>query len=399
MKTRNKYIQIRKTIPLCFLHLLAILLVILLTGVMTLSSQLLFKNAQTKNNITQLSNGYYSYTIIDTLVEDDAFYKFRSNKESLDTLRVFYNNLYRSKEIELLSTFNQPLFIQSFNKGENFLYDEGAVKSFQMNQKAFDFYKLKVEEGDRIDWGGISLVDSDSYPILLGSHFRKHYKLGDKITAEFYMKTVTFEVKGFLEPNSYVFYKGNAEFYLDDYIVIPYPTELPEIKAKDFTFEGVLYFAMINSQFATRLPREKVLAVLREQSEKSGFFAFSLLEVDHFLIKYEQLLSVISRLQILLIMLLVALGILFLYVIGSILVFILRYRADEIRISWLIGYNIRNQMLFRTCAWLYLASLLTCFVIEMLLFKQIVVLPIMIVSNLILYFIIYCVLNKISRYE
>ncbi|HFR3771560.1 TPA: hypothetical protein ACHVGM_002023, partial [Streptococcus suis] len=326
MKNRNNDIHIKKTIPSVLLHLLASLLVILLTVVITLTSQLLLKNDQAKNNITRLSNGYYSYTIIDTLYEDDAFYQFRSDKESLDTLRIFYNNLYQSKEIELLATFNQPLFIQSFNKGEKFLYDEGmletngntkdpeAVKSFQMNRKAFDFYHLKVEEGEEIDWPSISLLDFNSYPILLGSQFREHYKLGDKITGEFYTKTITFEVKGFLEPNSYVFYKGNAEFYLDDYIVIPYPIELPDIKTKDFTFEGILYFAMINSQFATRLPREKVLEVLREQSEKSGFVDFSLLEVDDFLIKYEQLLSVISRLQILLIILVVALGILFLYV-------------------------------------------------------------------------------------
>lgn len=403
--------RVRKIVPLCFLHLIAILLVVLITGIITTSSQLLFKNTQSKNDITRLSNGYYSYTLIDTLFEDDDFYKFRTDKKSLNTLRVFYNSLYQSKDLELLSTFNQPLFIKSFDKGEEFLYDQGvsttqennqepkAVNSFQISQKAFDFYNIQIEDGEKIDWEAITLSDFESYPVLLGSRFHEHYKIGDKITAEFYMKEVIFEVKGFLEPNSYVYYKGNSEFYLDNYIIVPYPLELQEIGTKDFTFEGILYFAMINSQFVTRLPTNKVLTVLREQSEKSEFYAFSTLGVDDFTIKYGQLLSVISHLQLLLIVLLVILCMLFFYLIINILLYLLRYQKDIICISWLIGYNVKNKILLRTCSLLYSLSLMTCFCIEVILFKQIFVLPIMMISNLIMYATVYHMLIKITGYE
>lgn len=380
------------------LQVVAILLVVLLTGLLTVSGHLLYHNSQVGHRVKQLSSGYDSYTLIDTLYEDEAFRAFRQDPDRLNTLRTFYNTLYQSDEIELLSTFTQPLFIENFDKSDHFLYQPklsedptelASVKSFQLNQKAFDFYQLKVDKGEPLDWGAISLVDSAPYPILLGSDYRQEYAIGDKIVAEIYLKKLTFEVKGFLAPNSLVYYKGNSEFYLDDMIVVPYPVVLPEVPEEDFLFEGILYFAMLNSQFVTRLPLDELLAFLRQGSQESGFVDFSLLEVSDFALKYEQLLSVVRHLQLLLIGVLVILSLLFLFLMISLVLAILRHQREAITVSWLMGYDLRRRILWRVCFLLYLSSVLTCLSIELFLMRSLLLFPLAVVGNAFLYQLLY----------
>ncbi|MER0123573.1 hypothetical protein ABPH35_07655 [Streptococcus sp. ZJ93] len=412
MKISNRHVmtKLRKVFSLFLFHGVSIVLVVLLTSLITISSQLLLKNSQARHNLNQMSNGYSRYTLVDTLLEDADFYQFRTDREKLNTLVTFYNSLYQSQELEFLPTFNQPLFIQSFDKGENFLYDReidhfaqsnqqpAAVKSFQISQKAFNFYQLTVEEGEEFNWKNINLSNLEAYPILLGNHYRKHYQIGDKLVAGFYTKDITFEVKGFLPPNSYVYYKGNTEFYLDDYLVVPYPPILAAVGTDDFSFEGILYFAMLNSQFVTRLSEAEMLTVIQRHSRQSGFVDFSIIEVDDFVIKYKQLLSAVTYSRMLLIMLLVFLSSLFCYVIISLSILILRSHRDSIRVNWLLGNNLKVRILLRICSLHYIVSILTCLFIEIILFKDFRILPFVLLGNLLLYLGMYYMLCKKTGY-
>ncbi|MBF0776747.1 hypothetical protein BVE84_04845 [Streptococcus azizii] len=413
MQISSKHVMTkrRKVFSLSLLHGVSIVLVVLLTSLITISSQLLLKNSQARHNLNQMSHGYSRYTLIDTLLEDADFYQFRTDREKLNTLVNFYNSLYQSQGFEFLPTFNQPLFIQSFDKGENFLYSREidnfnqstpqpmAVKSFQISQKAFNFYQLTVEEGEEFDWKNMTLSNLENYPIILGHHYRGHYQVGDKLVAGFYTKDVTFEVKGFLPPNSYVYYKGNPEFYLDDYLVVPYPPILAAVGADDFSFEGILYFAMLNSQFVTRLSEGEMLRVIQRYSHQSGFVDYSIIEVDDFFIKYEQLLSAVTYSRMLLIILLVVLSSLFCYLIISLSILILRYYRDSIRVSWLMGNDLKARILFRICSLYYMVSILTCLLIEIILFKDFLILPFGLLGNLLLYLGIYSILCKKTGYS
>ena len=398
--------RLKKDFSFICIHFLSIILVIMMTSILTISGQLFLKNTQMRHHHTQTINHYHSYTLMDTLLDENTFYQFRQKKENLEMLRQFYNGLYNEKGLELLSCFNQPLFIDSFEKGNQFLYEPqndlqetmtrvpDAVKSFQINKKVFDFYHLQMEVGGHLDWKQANISNNSSYPLLLGNHLTEHYQLGDKITAEFYSKIITFEVVGFLEPNSHLYFKGNPEFYLDDYFIIPYPLELPKIETDNYTFEGILYFSMINSQLVTQSSTDEVLNLLKEQANKSGFTDYSLLEVDDFIVKHQQLLATFSHFQTTLILLISLLSILFIYLISKNLFHTLKMKEEFLRISWLIGYSSKKRIIASICTILYTTSILTCNALEILLFKKIIITPYMLIVNTILFSTIYFLFNK-----
>lgn len=90
---------------------------------------------------------------------------------------------------------------------------------------------------------------------------------------------------GFLKENSCIYYKTASEFCLDQYIVIPYPVKLWEVEPKNFEFEGILYFAMINCDLITDAGHEAFIEEVKRMSDKTGFTEFSIIGIDEFMIK------------------------------------------------------------------------------------------------------------------
>lgn len=399
-------LTVRRRFSLFALHLLAMLLVAVLTTLLTVSSHLLLQSGQRQQTIKKNFDGYYRYTLHDSLYEPDEFYQFRKDRERLNTVVTFYNGLHQSSDITLLSIFHQPLYLSAFDKGDNFLYGDQsvtipdstelplAVKSVQLNQKAFEFYKLTIKDGETLDWGSLSFSVTQPYPLILGSNYRGHYQVGDLLVADLYMKDISFQVVGFLPPNSSIYYQLTPEFYLDDYMIVPYPSLLSKVGAEDFSFEGMLYFSMLNSQFVTRLPMEKILDIVQHQSYESGFTDFSIKEIGNFRLKYEQLIALVGHYRWLIVMLLVVLILIFAYLITSLILLILHCQRDLIGVSYLLGYPLKSKIVFKVCSLLCFTSVIICAFIELTRFDQLRLVPFVFLGNLLLYGKLYVLLRK-----
>lgn len=240
--------------------------------------------------------GYSVYRLSDTLLEDEDYGQFRQDKASMNTLVAFYNYLNQSDELSILSIFNQALYVKNFKGDSAFYYtpEEAlkadssltpSIKGIEMNQKAFDFHQLKLAEGKEINWAGVDYQNGAKIPILLGYQYKGVYQLGEMLEIDLYGKLFQCEVVGFLSQESKLSYKDYIDENLDNYIILPYPSKLWHLEDIKEPFTGILYFAMLNSEVATRGSEEDLLSEIKLASEKSGFKNFTLYNQEGYPLK------------------------------------------------------------------------------------------------------------------
>lgn len=259
------------------------------------------------------------YKMIDNFYDLDEFYNFRNNASNINSLSNFYNQLSLSENFDIITSFNQCIEVSDFKGDNNFYYNSEEfiethqsskvnIKSLQLNQKAYLFYNIEADDNIEIYWDDISYEDK-SIPILLGSDYKKYYKCGDIISGNYYSKDMKFEVIGFLKNNCSIKYKSIHDLNIDTYMIIPYPPNLWEVK-KDFQFESILYFAMINCDILPFVNETQLLKDIKEISKQTGFSDFSLVGIDNFQIQNIELLLFIQEHKKLVIISMIALCIL-----------------------------------------------------------------------------------------
>lgn len=225
-----------------------------------------------------------TYEIKDNFWDSDEFSEFRKEKRNINKLGKFYNNLNKEKDITVMSVFNQPLYIENHVSDKRFYYNTDefiennpdvsiGIKSLQINKQAFEFYDIAD-----FDWENMNYIENKNIPIIMGGNYKEYYNRGDIIKGEFYGKDVTFEIKNFLKEYTYIDYQNNDKFYLDDYIIVPYPLELWEVNENDFEFESILYFAMINCNVITQISEDKFIDKIKDISIDSEFKDFSVIK-------------------------------------------------------------------------------------------------------------------------
>lgn len=235
--------------------------------------------------------GYSVYRLSDTLLEDEDYGQFRKDKASMNTLVAFYNYLNQSDELSILSIFNQALYVKNFKGDSAFYYtpEEAlkadpsltpSIKGIEMNQKAFDFYQLKLAEGKAIDWEKVNYQDGTKLPILLGYQYKGVYQLGEVLEIDLYGKLFQCEVVGFLSQETKLNYKNYIDEDLDTYIIFPYPPKLWPVDEVDDSFAGIVYFAMLNGEVATKASEKVLLSEIKMASEKSEFKDFQVLDKE-----------------------------------------------------------------------------------------------------------------------
>lgn len=248
--------------------------------------------------------GYSIYRLGDSLLEED-YKKFREDKASMNTLVAFYNYLNQSDELSILSIFNQALYVKDFKGDKAFYYTPEevlkadpsltpSIKGIEINQKAFDFYQLKLAEGKAIAWEKVNYQDGTKLPILLGYQYKGVYQLGEVLEIDLYGKLFQCEVVGFLSQETKLNYKGYGDENLDNYIIFPYPSKLWHLEDIRESFAGILYFAMLNSEVATRGSEEDLLSEIKLASEKSGFKNFALYNQEGYPLKLTYLMLNVS---------------------------------------------------------------------------------------------------------
>jgi len=184
---------------------------------------------QSNGGFKTLSSQNDFYKMVDNFYDPDEFYNFRTDNQNINILANFYNTLNASSNFDVLTSFNQAIAvdIDDFNGDQRFYYNSDEfidnsqsptinIKALQLNQKAYDFYNIKVEGNSGIAWNSISYKD-DSIPVLLGSEYKSFYKIGDIITGNYYSKNTNFEVIGFIETDCSINYKNTSNITLNTY--------------------------------------------------------------------------------------------------------------------------------------------------------------------------------------
>ncbi len=248
------------------------------------------------------------YTVIDDL-DPEAFEAIRRDERALDAVASFVDRIDDEPGFRFISSYDQPVTVQDFRGDDRFdvgygteytlngkYQDESGrsvqdIKSIQLNETAFEFARLSVQDGKPIDWDAVDWA-SGRIPVLLGNEYRGVYELGQRLTGSVILQEQELEVVGFLEPDSAMYFRGEANHYVDDTVIVPYPPTLagldraaldrldPELFAR-------LVFQVLNADLAVdrSLDFGGVVARLDEIGDDTGFRSYTLLGVPTYLVQ------------------------------------------------------------------------------------------------------------------
>lgn len=300
------------------------------------------------------------YGLTDRLADPDRFSEFRASPEAVAGLTRFWDELDASDRIDLLSVFDQPVPVRGPRADVTFdhafgtdsapsgvFHDEyygGDVlisKAIELNRAAFDFFGLTVGAGTdapALDWSAVN-YSGDSVPVLLGSAYREHYAVGDTLVGDYYMRTTTFRVAGFLTPHSSIYYQGEMTYDLDHHILVPYPPTASALPTSEPEFRGIVAFAMLGSQIAAdpAMTQDEVLDILASASASSGFTEYTVLGVADYLIQFGFVKKLITDNLALVVLIEVLLVLSVVLAATAINRYVHRRRRGRLLIAWTLG--------------------------------------------------------------
>jgi hypothetical protein len=248
------------------------------------------------------------YTVVDDL-DPDAFEAIRRDQHELDEVASFVDRIDDEPGFDFISSFDQPVTVHDFRGDDRFdvgygteyalngkYQDESGrsvqdIKSIQLNETAYEFAGLSVQDGEPIEWDAVDW-GSGQMPVLLGAEYRGVYELGQHLTGAVILQEQELEVVGFLEPDSAMYFRGEANHYLDDTVIVPYPPTLAGLDRGvldrlDPELFGRLVFQVLNADLAVdrSLDFGGVVARLDEIGDDTGFRSYTLLGVPTYLVQ------------------------------------------------------------------------------------------------------------------
>lgn len=234
-----------------------------------------------KNNIEKIYKNKAIYQLLDGYFNPDEFTEFRERENSLDILKNYYNELNSASSFQYLSMFNQKLFTDDL-KGvfPDIQMMEGrttkVLDSFQINKQAYDYFTLSIVEGRQLSSEDF-LDRGEIVPVIIGSNYKKYLAVGDTFEAIYYQKEVLLEVVGILQPDTFLYFNGDPEFYLDNSIIIPYVNyNNPKTEFEQW-FQKIVYFAMINGYISIPIGDDftnNMKEELEVIAHRSGFYNY-----------------------------------------------------------------------------------------------------------------------------
>ncbi|MEI5994995.1 hypothetical protein A5880_002585 [Enterococcus sp. 4G2_DIV0659] len=178
-------------------------------------------------------------------------------------------------------------------------------------------------------------------PVILGNDYKGVYDIGEVFLGDYLFELVSFKVVGVLKENSFVFYQGNAEFYLDNVVVIPYPEKRPDNNFKDKGFLNRLYFGMINGNIATNNDMEisEILSSLNKIGKQTKFSNYHIIGVSSFVEQYTDMLMALTKNKELIIVLFSMLFILMVILLNFISYTLFVQRKNKYYVYYLNGFS------------------------------------------------------------
>ncbi|MFD3260266.1 hypothetical protein ACE3MQ_16890 [Paenibacillus lentus] len=335
------------------------------------------------NSLQKIYEGKAIYQLLDGFYDGNKYADFVSQPDHLSRIKNFYNQLNNTNDFRYLAMFNHHILLKDKGIPEEFIegYEQGskknqaiigeeayaAVKSFQMNKQALDYFGLVISKGSI--WNDDDFKDTNTImPVLLGSSYQNVYSVGDETTINFYSKTFTIKVIGFLKENSKLFFNNNTEFYLDKYIILPYRDYGDPISKTDELFQRISYFAMVNGYIVTdNSPSQNQIMMQRIEaiSKNTSFEGYSFIGMNPHFQKYRGLMTVLQENKILIQSIFVSTFILNLIVIITILLLQQKRRLSAFAIHYINGATKLKliNMLWLEISTILFTSYLTNFII------------------------------------
>lgn len=300
---------IKKFKSISVLTYLSVLSLLLILGT---SFSFIYQIKYELNNIGQIYKGKTIFQIIDNYYDGEAFQHFMEREDSLTSLKNFYSGLNRSDKFTYLAMDAQhvlieeevldPKIIQKADieiKGRRIQIEEKKyipLQAFQMNNQSFNYFDIKVSVGT-----GWTLEDFEDIgnpmPILLGNSFCDYFEQGEIVPINFHTQNINATVKGCIKPNEKVFFSGETEFYLDDYILMPFRTyRSPKNQDEEF-FQKVSYLSMINGYLITENNTSSIqnmMDYISVFSERSGI-QYTFIGMNPHFKKYEGLMKTMEE--------------------------------------------------------------------------------------------------------
>lgn len=251
-----------------------------------------------KSNIERTYKDKAIYQLIDGYYDPDAFTAFRSEPNALNILKNYYHALMNAESFQYLAMFDQSITINDVNGAAD--NDGGRSKeaeAFQMNEQACQYFELNVIEGRAFQQGDFD-DNGNVMPVLMGSSYMNAFEVGDRLPATYYQKEVELEIIGFLRENTMIYYNGNYEFYLDQYIILPYiHYDAPQTES-DESFQEIVYFAMINGYISISsgdAHTQDMMAEMEAIAEKTGFYNYVFIGSNPNLQQYRGLINILNK--------------------------------------------------------------------------------------------------------
>ena len=190
------------------------------------------------------------YSITDTF-DVEEFKEFLA-EDSLYKIKKQYSHFNQVWKDRYYVMTDQPVAVEK-TFGEQFAYGYGSVDSeklnedyvncCQMNAAAIKGSPMELSSGRWFNDSEYAV--NDTIPVIVGSHYQEHLKIGDKISIRYLYKDFDCNVIGVLKEGSRT--AKNEYSVLDDYLIIPALEDItgPE-NEDDYKFEQKLYMHHTN---------------------------------------------------------------------------------------------------------------------------------------------------------
>lgn len=237
------------------------------------------------------------YGITDTLADPARYEEFSSDPANTLAAASFYDALAGSRDFEFPSLYNHTVPVVDFPGGQRYrqVY-EGLggplepypdplgrtvtdVKSFQLNQDAYEFHGIELSQGPGLEWESIDYSSGEPIPVLVGSSLASVYSVGAVLQGWLGGYAVDFRVSGVVDSRSAVHPAGQPSSFLDESLIVPYPHRLGQCEGYDPGLCNSLAFAMINGTIAAppELSPSRLLEILNAMGSACGFEDYTLL--------------------------------------------------------------------------------------------------------------------------
>lgn len=188
----------------------------------------------------QSNSKLFFVQLVDHYVDDDKLTTLYNEPDILERLITFNKCLNEQFNYYELS-FQALQSLEYFKGNDNFvkIYNRkgGQIKNqkieiddqicyvtslntIRTNQNFFNEYLPFIQEGNAFISEDYVLSDLTEIPIILGSHYKKYYEVGDIIQLNFLEKNFDFYIKGFFTENLSIDY-NSKNIDMDDYICMP----------------------------------------------------------------------------------------------------------------------------------------------------------------------------------